>query len=590
MASNVSRGPSAAAPVAPTLGRLLAETAAGWPGADAVIASDGVLTYASLYSRASSLARALRRQGVTPGAAVPLIAGRGKDVAVGIAGILHCGAAYVPIDASYPQHVVAGLVRDCDAAVGVTDGSAELPSSGVSWIRVPDADGHDGNGGPNDEPADVAADAPAVIVYTSGSTGRPKGVVLSHHAVMARIERGYPRRPNDLQRASISVGAHVSDFVVPLVTGGPVILVDQMARRDVARLADYIDRYRPTRLVFVPSVLRTVLEAGPAGQRCLVGVDTVIVSGESLPPAVAAAFLSRFPDIRLLNAFGSTELAGFACMGEITSADDIHVGQPIPGMIVRVMSESLRRCRTEEPGEICVGGDQLASGYWNDPVLTASHFVDDPEDRQRLYRTGDLGVATANGMVRVIGRIGLQVKVRGFRVNLAGIEMAIEEHEQVSRAMVTVYGDGEAQLHALVTGRTPDLDADALRSFLAPRVPAAMVPRRISIVSELPLLPNHKLNRVAADAVARELRATTSDATADLVATPTEQRLATLWADILGVPAVARTDDFFRLGGDSLAAMRMVSRAELLGIRVPVEAVFEGCSLAQLATLASAGQ
>ena len=570
-----------------SLTHLFEATAARQPTAEAVIASDGTLSYASLRSRAVALASALRERGVTPGMPVPLVVGRSKHVAVGIVGILRSGAAYVPIDASYPAHRIVELIGECGATVCVTDGSSDSVTA-VPSIRL--SDELDEAAAPAHAVSDVGPDAPAVIVYTSGSTGRPKGVVLSHRAVLHRIAHGYPRRPNDLQRASISVVAHVSDLLVPLLEGGPVIVVDDAARRSIARLADYVERYRPSRLVFVPSLLRTLLDVGPEGERCLAGIDTVVLSGESLTPPVAAAFLSRFPAIRLVNAFGIAEAAGLASTGEITSAEDIHAGYPVPGTIIRVMSDALVPCGPDEPGEICFGGPQLAIGYLNDPVLTAERFIVDPGDHERLYRTGDLGVITPAGTLKVIGRIGLQVKVRGFRVNLVEIESALEQHERVSRALVTTFGDEDTQLHALVTSRTAGCDADVLREFLSARVPSYMVPHRFSIVDDLPMLPTHKIDRVKGGLMASALRSAASVPTVQVFETPAEECLAKLWAEMLGVTSVSRSDDFFRLGGDSFAAMRMVAEAELLGFRFSAEAVFDGCSLSELASLANASE
>jgi hypothetical protein len=252
------------------------------------------------------------------------------------------------------------------------------------------------------------------------------------------------------------------------------------------------------------------------------------------------------------------------------------------------MAEDFRETVPEEEGEIWVGGEQLASGYLNSPDLASGHFVraGDGYGGRPLYRTGDLGFFTASGILKITGRRGLQVRVRGFRVSLVEIERALEDNDGVSRALVVPFGEPEMQLHALVTTTAATITRAALRDFLVARLPSHMIPHRLSIVDRLPLLPNHKLDRIMAEAVARDLRAEEAASRADGFATATERMLADLWKELLGVDGVAGTDDFFVIGGDSLGAMRMVARAEEVGLNIPVDAVLDGYSLSELAAIA----
>jgi non-ribosomal peptide synthetase component F len=315
------------------------------------------------------------------------------DAVIGILGILEAGGAYVPLDAHDPDARVAAILEDSAAPLMLVQSSLRerLDGAAAAIIELDEGSFADAGPAPAIDPA-TTPDHLAAIVYTSGSTGTPKGVEIPHRAIMARVRNGYRSRRHDLQKAPLSVVAHFSDLLVPLLSGGPVIVVPDECLGSGRALSDVILRYGTSRMVFVPSQLGALLEGGSEAVSALARLDSVIVSGESLTPGLVSAFKRLLPHTVLLNAYGASEVAGLACMGEVSSPDDITAGSAIAGCAVYVLDDDLRLVAEGESGEVYLGGPQLARGYRGNPALTEERFVSDPfsEGGRRMYRTGDL--------------------------------------------------------------------------------------------------------------------------------------------------------------------------------------------------------
>lgn len=590
--------------------RTVDQQASRMPSAIAV--TDGIrsLTYFELQRQAEAVAVRLRERGVGPEIPVPLVCERSIEAVVGILGILKAGGAYAPINPKDPEARIAGIIRDLASPVIVTqtDMRDRLSMVQVEVLVLEDISADNNldttlslpNGNVTASTGTgVSAEHLAVIVYTSGTTGVPKGVEIPHRAVMARMRNGYKPRAHDLQKAPLNVVAHFSDLLVPLMSGLAVIVPSESSFSSGRTLFDTVARYGTTRMVFVPSQLNAILDGGREAIMALRRLDTVIVSGEALTPSLVERFMQLLPNVALLNGYGASEVAGLACLGEVSSPDDITVGSAIPGFIVRVLTESLESVNPGGIGEVYLGGAQVARGYRSDPAITAEHFIRDPfvsashtsgasgsGQRALLYRTGDLAVRLADGRIRILGRNDGEVKVHGYRAHLHEIEAALERVANVRGAIVTLTeANGRQQIvaHILPVSKPTRSDAISCHSEVASQCPSYMVPNRIEFVRSFPLLPNGKIDRVAL-AGSNSRTCLTYDSTEYVPPeTITERVVAELWGELLEVSQVSLTDDFFSLGGDSLSAQRFVLLAEDRGVVVTLEQLQEAPSLAALA-------
>ncbi len=580
-----------------TLHALFAEQAAVCPDAVAVACEDACLTYAGLHERAARLARELRRRGAGPESIVGLFAPRSLELVIGLLGILQSGAAYLPLDPSYPRERLAGMVADARPSVVVTVAALRnsLPegSPAALFIGV-DEDGPAGAGAA--VPAVGAeADTLALVLYTSGSTGGPKGVALPHRGLVNRLLRAqeaYGLGPGDvvLHKAPIGFDFSLWELFAPLLAGGCVVLARPGGHQDPAYLARLVAERGVTLFHFVPSMLEVFLgeeeTAGCASPRL------AFVGGEALTPALRDRFFDRFR-IPLENQYGPTEASIDMVWQSFSPAGARRpvapIGRPIGHCAAHVLSPSLDPAPICVPGELWLGGVCLARGYRGRPDLTAERFVPDPFGTGgRLYRTGDRARRLPGGEIEYLGRIDGQVKVRGVRIEPGEIEAALLRHPRIREAAVWIHEGGSAATGAgrrLVAGlvaEAPMPDAGELRTHLARTLPDPMIPSVFVPLPELPRLPSAKLDRRALTRI--ELPEQSSEAGFAAPRGPAEELIAGVWADLLGVERVGRHDDFFVLGGHSLLATRLVSRLHrAAGVELPVAAVFASPTVAGLA-------
>ncbi|MEV7080379.1 non-ribosomal peptide synthase/polyketide synthase [Streptomyces sp. NPDC093516] len=581
-----------------TLPDAFAAQAARTPDAPAVGSGAEHLTYRELDERANRLARLLIDAGAGPERFVALALPRTADLIVALLAVLKSGAAYLPVDPGYPAERIAFLFEDVrpDAVITSAETSARLPDGPYTRITLDDpacaarlAAASAAPVGDGERRARLLPDHPAYVIHTSGSTGRPKGVVVAHASVVALTEWAaaeFTGRGLAHVVASTSLNFDVSVFEIfsPLLAGGRVEVV-----RDLLALAERPEPWRAGLLSAVPSALGRLL----AEDTVHVGADTVVLAGEALPARAVRQVREAIPGCRVLNIYGPTEATVYATAFTCDPADPDRVppiGRPVGGARAYVLDARMRPVPVGAPGELYLAGTGVARGYLNRPGLTAGRFPADPfgPPGSRMYRTGDLVRWTADGDLLYLGRRDDQVKVRGFRIELGELEAALARHPRVAAAAARVVEhDGHKRLVGYAVPRDGDLPAPAeLREFLARTLPDHLVPAAVVPLERLPLGATGKLDRRALPEPVWSAAPATRDSRPPRTAT--ERTLAVIWAQVLGVPDVGATDNYFALGGDSILGIQIVSAARRAGLTLTPRHLFAHQTIAELAAAVDA--
>ena len=585
------------------------------PERTALHCHSGRLDYAGLAERSNRIAHALQARGVGPKTRVGLCLERDLELLPSMLAVLKCGAAYVPLDPGFPPERLDFMVRDADLALVVSNwrlfDTLRLP---IDKHLLLDQD-HAEIDARSDADIDLLpADAdphrtPAYVIYTSGTTGQPKGVVVPHAAV-ANFLQGMAERPGFaagdrlVAVTTLSFDIAVLELLLPLWVGAEVVLATREQAADGRELRRILETSGANTLQATPASWRLLLDAGfqpPAGFRALCG-------GEALPADLADRLTTD--GVELWNLYGPTETTVWStCWKVEPRTRGIAIGQPIRNTHVRVLDARGQQCPVGVSGEICIGGDGVALGYWQRPELTADRFVPDRflqteqgEPARMLYRTGDRGRWCADGQLEHQGRFDHQVKLRGYRIELGGIEARITALDHVACCLVIVREDrpGDQRLVAYIVptpGRAPDTAhmRAALRRFL----PEYMVPQHLVLLAQLPRLPNGKTDRAAlppplANAVMAAAVARTpavGAATIHPPSSPLQALFHDLWAEELGHKDFGIDDSFFDLGGYSLIAVSMFHKAEQqTGVNLPLATLYHAPTIAALASaFAAAG-
>ncbi|TCP57971.1 amino acid adenylation domain-containing protein [Tumebacillus sp. BK434] len=563
------------------------------PDAAAVVYEDTVLTFAELNARANRTARALQAHGVSADVPVGICMERSPELVIALLAVLKAGGAYVPLDPSYPQERLAWIAEDTQVPVVLTQSSLvdTVPARQAKLICLDSAAEMLNEYGADNLNAVVEPHQLAYILYTSGSTGRPKGVEIPHRAIvnhMLWMLDAYPMGSTDkiLQKTPIGFDASVWEFWAPLLSGATLVMARPGGHRDSGYLAQTVKEHGITVLQLVPTMLGLLLEepeltAGTA-------LKHVFCGGEALPLDLQTRFFQVL-DAGLHNLYGPTECtidATFWDCKQGFAGRSVPIGRPVTNTQVYVLDAQLRPVPALALGELHIGGAGLARGYHNRPDLTAEKFVTHPESGERLYKTGDLARFLPDGTLEYAGRLDHQVKIRGFRIELGEIEAVLKEHPDVRDAVVTAREEhGDQRLIAyLIAAAAPNAD---LRGFVKQKLPEYMVPAAFVLLDAFPLLPNGKVDLKSLPAPT--LGQTTSATPYIAPATPTEEKLAALWSDVLGVERIGTADNFFERGGHSLMAMQIVTRVRRqFSVELPVARLFETPTIAQLAAVIDA--
>ena len=576
---------------------------------DAVAVRDGrtELTFAELEARANRLAHRLVDLGVGPGTLVGVCLERDADAMTTLLAVLTAGGAFLPLDPEYPARTLSELVDEAGVPLVIT--SARL------WDRVPATDATvidleslrgNANGGPVTPPRTAVTPGDlAYVVYTSGSTGRPKGVMIEHrnvHHIMRAWDSRYgltELRPRCLSVSPFGVDLFFGDFLLSAMFGGAMVICPPETLTDPTALLDLAAASRAQLMVTVPGLAKA-LAREHEHRGGLATLRLLLVGSEGWRSSDCAEIIRRLgPDTGVYNAYGATETtvdatAFHARAGSVGDTALVPIGEPLDNTAVYVLDEHRRLVPVGVTGELYVGGDCVARGYWHRPDLTAERFVDDPfaAPGGRMYRTGDLGRGRADGTLEFLARDDDQLQIRGFRVEPAQIEAALVAHPRVALAAASTWRDDANRVRLAgyvvpIPGATTD--AGELRAFLAERLPGYAVPSAIVPLTELPMTPSGTVDR----------RALPAPSHADLglgehvaPGSEVERRLVALWAEVLGLDSgrVGIRDNFFDLGGDSVLSLHLVFKLRQAGLHVTAKDLFLHQTVEQLATVVRAGE
>jgi len=561
------------------------------PDAVAVISGEQRLTYDQLNGRANQLANYLGKRGARTETRVALCTERGLDMVVGLLGILKAGAAYVPLDPSFPADRLKGMLADSKPCIVVTQQRLQSLLPDVENVVVLDAERElierESVHNPDEDsnPEDLA-----YVIYTSGSTGAPKGVQVEHRSLtnlLLSMQQETGLGPDDVFVAVTTLSFDIAGLEVylPLISGSKLVIAGSGEVRDGALLLELMSRTGATVLQATPTTWRMLIDAGWSGHSPL----KVLCGGEAMPPELGRELTQRSGSV--WNVYGPTETTIWSTVYRLAGRETglIPVGRPVANTQIYILDAHRQPVPVNAVGEIYIGGDGLARGYLGRDDMTSERFVPDPfgDPRARLYRTGDDGRHRADGNIECLGRRDHQVKIRGFRVELGEIEAVLGRQEAIRSCAVVFreHGNHDKQLIAyleLRPGLTPT-DAE-LRTYLKRNLPEYMLPSRFIPMDKLPLSPNGKIDRKALP----EPDAQMVSSTAEFVAPRDEfeQVLARIWSKVLAVSMVGVNDNFFDLGGHSLLAVRMMVGIEkVFKKRLPLATLVQSPTIAELASV-----
>jgi amino acid adenylation domain-containing protein len=565
-----------------TLCELLADQAQCTPNAIALVDADYALSYREVRRQVTALARNFAAAGVTTGDIVAIALPRSVRLVIALMAAQEAGAAYLPLDTSYPEERLAYMVQDARPRLIVTTQDLEERFEQLGALLIYDEllDGQS-----EDSLKSVIRPSPddaAYVIYTSGSTGRPKGVTVSHKAIVNRLrwmQHEYRLSADDviLHKTPSSFDVSVWEFFWPLITGARLVVAPPEAHRDPRELLRLIQDHRVSVIHFVPSMLATFVataksQSGHAADSS--SLRLVFCSGEALSKGLVQSYETLF-GAPLHNLYGPTEAAvdvtfQQACgvgADDAAEAASVPIGKPVWNTGLRVLDGWLRPTPVGVAGELYLSGIQLADGYLGRPSLTASRFVADPfADGERMYRTGDIVRWLANGTVEYLGRGDDQIKIRGQRIELGEIESVLLEQPGVVQAVVIARATGERVgggaderqlIGYVIPTKDAELDGESLRSGLSRRLPGHMTPTAVVCLKEFPLNASGKLDRKALPAPGNVVQRRGRKPLPGI-----ETTLSEIFARVLGVDEVNADDDFFALGGHSLLAMQLAAELE----------------------------
>lgn len=561
------------------------------PDAIAVSFAEKQLTYRELNHRANQLAHYLQKLGVQPEVLVGICIERSLDMLVGLLGILKAGAAYVPLDPSYPQERLEFILSDSQVPVLLTDNQKLFADDGHRKVVCLLKDQENIATCSKENPArHVTAKNLAYVIYTSGSTGKPKGVAIPHSAVVnflksMQCEPGITESDVLLAVTTISFDIAALELYLPLITGARVVLATREVASNGKFLKELINTAGATMMQATPASWRILLAAGWSGSPQL----KILCGGEALTSDLAQDLLEK--GAAVWNLYGPTETTIWSTVCKVDTAKLSHalvpIGRPIANTQTYILDSYLQPVPVGVLGELYIGGVGVARGYLNRPELTAERFIAHPFSvGYRLYRTGDLARYLHDGNIEYISRIDHQVKIRGFRIELGEIENILSAHPQVREAVVITRSDQteEKQIVAYLTAQQEQPTPETLRDFLRQKLPDYMVPTAFVILDVLPLTPSGKVNRRALPKPTvsnfcqhNEFVAPRND---------TERELAKIWSEILNIEPVGVKDNFFEIGGNSLSAIHLIASIEQqCGKELPLSLVLTNPTIEDFASL-----
>jgi fengycin family lipopeptide synthetase B len=570
------------------------------PNAVAVVLENQQLTYAELNTKANQIAHYLQQLGIKTEELVGICLPRSLEMVIGILGILKVGAAYVPLDPNYPAERLAFVLEDAQLQVILTQQLSQKLSTDKTKLVCLDTDREIIAGQCTDNLNSQATSASlAYIIYTSGSTGKPKGVLVNHSNVMrlfAATDAWFKFNNEDVWTLFHSIAFDFSVWEIwgALLYGGRLVVVPYEITRSPQAFYELLLQQQVTVLNQTPSAFRQLIKVDESKPQQLTDLRYVIFGGEALEIQSLQPHFERYGDKspQLINMYGITETTVHVTyhpltVADLTQAQASVIGRPVPDLQVYVLDQHQQLLPIGVAGEMYVGGAGLARGYLNRPELTAQRFISHPlAPEARLYRSGDLARYLPNGELEYLGRIDNQVKIRGFRIELGEIETTLCQHPKVRETVVLPWSDASNNKR-LVAYIVPKLEpaptTRELQNWLKDKLPEYMIPAAFISLPALPLTANGKVDRRALP-TPNTTRPELDKAFVD-PRTSTEQVLADIWAQVLGLERVGINDNFFELGGDSILNTQIIAKANQAGLQLTFRQLFSHQTIAELATV-----
>jgi amino acid adenylation domain-containing protein len=575
-----------------TVPQLFEEQAVKTPEATAVVYDKERLTYRELSERSSQVCNSLQTNyGIKPGDLVGLMTDRSLNFIVTILGILKAGAAYLPLDTTYPPERLKYMLDDGHTPLLISEESYRHLWEG--WqdeqrriVCIDELIAASNLFSEVNTGTDYTANSAAYVMYTSGSTGRPKGVVVNHRGIVRLVKNTDYTDPgvNDklLQTGSLSFDATTFEFYSVLLNGGELHLMSSADLLNTQKLKDKLVNDGITMMWLTSSWLNQLVEEDID---MFSGLRYLATGGERLSPRHIKQLRERFPSLTLVNGYGPTENTTFSICKKIDKVyeEDIPLGKPINNSTVYILDDQLGIVPEGVTGEIYLGGDGLADGYLNEPELTAEKFIDNPyKAGEKLYRSGDTGCWLPGGEVRFISRKDNQVKIRGYRIEPGEIESVLASHEAINRAVVVIKELAEAGKFLVAYYSGTEMEEEELKGYIAGRLPSYMVPRHIFYLSSMPLTVNGKIDRNKLPDIE------TNKKTLVPPTTRAEEKLVTIWKEVLRQEEIGITDNFFELGGHSLKATQVLAKIyKEFTVQVTLNEIFDNPTIKELAALLS---
>ncbi|MGJ8724653.1 MAG: amino acid adenylation domain-containing protein [Roseibacillus sp.] len=578
-----------------TVQQLFEEVAATYPERTALQMRDWSMSYQTLNRLANRLAVQLREAGVKASQPIPVVLDRSFDFIISALAVMKAGGAYLPIDPCYPVERITSLLDQTDAPVLLTRSNyqEQVTSFSGKVISVDevlnDEDANDS--GTSNLPLKNGPTDLAYLMFTSGSTGNAKGVEVTHRGIVRLVRNtNYAQLDENqvyLQASSLSFDASTFEIWAPLLNGGKLVLLPPGAP-SLDTIASHIRDYDISTLWLTSGLFQLMVDENLEVLRPL---KQLLAGGDVLSKHHVAKVLNQLPNLKLINGYGPTENTTFTCCHTITSADlenaSVPIGKPISNTEVYLLDKQFNPLPPMSEGELYIGGDGLARGYYQNEALTAERFIDNPfssENDSKLYRTGDRARYRPDGVIEFLGRTDNEVKIRGFRIDPAEIEEALCRHHDVTQARVVAQGENaeEKTLVAYLTSQDTDLTEADAKIFLQSFLPGHLIPSRIVLVETIPVTENGKVDDRALlqlesyDAPAQESeRAPQGE---------TETRMAAIWSKVLGTADLPVNRSFFDLGGHSLQALKLFNQIDKeFGKKLPLSTLFEAPTIEQLA-------
>ena len=550
-----------------TINQLFEDQAEKTPDHTALVFEETRMTYGELNSKANAIADVLLSKGIVPDDIVAISAAPSLEMIAGILGILKAGGAYLPMDPDFPDDRIEYMLTDSKAKALLTQKVfQDRFRTFADCIILDDPDNlpdHPANPQQVHGPGNLA-----YIIYTSGSTGKPKGVMIEHRNVVRLLFNSKFQFQFSEQDVWTLFHSFCFDFSVwemygALLYGGRLVIVRKQTAKDTKKFLEVLKKEKVTVLNQTPAAFNNLILDEMSSTDHTLCLRYVVFGGDALKPAQLASFHGMYPSVKLINMYGITETTVHVTFKEIGDEEIAlnisNIGKAIPTLNTFVVDRMMNLVPVGVPGELCVSGEGVGRGYLNNPELTMQKFCRDPfSGLDKMYRSGDLAKVTAGGDLEYLGRIDNQIKIRGYRIEIGEIEAGLLLHPDIKEVLVIVRKNqyDESQLYAYFTSDA-EISYDDLKSFLGRSLPQYMIPAFFIKMEKMPLNRNGKIDRGALPGSEEAIRPDTSFAAAE---TEAEKMLTQVWSEVLGIAEIGIDDDFFAIGGESLSAIKVISK------------------------------